>query len=93
MATTDFQFGEIQARADMLMPMPIVRAESKRAAQPRLVTDLARVVDSTLEDSFPASDPPSWTASVARPAPAPEALVRVRENPIGRALRWAAALF
>ncbi len=32
--------------------------------------DAARRVDSTLEDSFPASDPPSWTASVARPAPA-----------------------
>ena len=94
MATTDFQFGEIQARADMLTPMRMMRAESKRSAQPRLVRDLARVVDNTLEDSFPASDPPSWTASVARPTPAPEVLVRVREaTPIRRALRWAAALF
>jgi hypothetical protein len=28
----------------------------------------SRLVDATLEDSFPASDPPSWTASVAMPA-------------------------
>jgi hypothetical protein len=26
-------------------------------------------MDATLEDSFPASDPPSWTAAIARPVP------------------------
>jgi hypothetical protein len=94
MATTDLQFGEIQARADMLTPTPIVRPETTRAAQSRREGDLAQVVDNTLEDSFPASDPPSWTTSVARPGPAPAVLDRIREaTPIRRALRWAAALF
>jgi hypothetical protein len=93
MATTGFQFGEIQARADMLTPMRLVRAESKPAAHQRREMDLARVVDNTLADSFPASDPPSWTAGVARPAPAPEVVVLASEtNPIRRALRWASVL-
>jgi hypothetical protein len=26
-------------------------------------------LDATLEGSFPASDPPSWTAAIVRPAP------------------------
>jgi hypothetical protein len=51
-------------------------------------------IDNTLEDSFPASDPPSWTAGVARPAPAPNVVVRAEEaSPIRRALQGAAALF
>ncbi len=29
-------------------------------------------IDDVLADSFPASDPPSWTPGSARPAPAPE---------------------
>lgn len=68
-ANGDFQFGEIQARAGMLTPTRIVCTERKRVLQPDLEKDLARSIDNTLEDSFPASDPPSWTASVARPAP------------------------
>ena len=36
--------------------------------------EMSRLVDSTLEDSFPASDPPSWTASVATPGPRAAAL-------------------
>jgi hypothetical protein len=44
-------------------------------------------IDNTLEDSFPASDPPSWTAGVARPAPARNVVVRVPEaGPVRRAL-------
>jgi hypothetical protein len=31
---------------------------------------MTELVDHTLEDSFPASDPPSWTTTVARLAPA-----------------------
>lgn len=55
--------------------------------------DQARV-DRTLEDSFPASDPPSWTASVVRPAPAREALARSADpGPIRKLLQRAAAMF
>ena len=94
MATTDFQFGEVQARAGMLTPTRIVPAEKKRARQPNRERDMTWFVDNTLEDSFPASDPPSWTASVARPAPARNVVVRARDaGPVRRALQRAAALF
>jgi hypothetical protein len=94
MATSDFEIGELQALADMLTPAQI-RREKKRTGQSRRERDMARVVDETLEDSFPASDPPSWTASVARPAPARTGLVRARDAgpPIRRALQQVAALF
>jgi len=77
-AKTDFSFGQVQA--------PV--------AKPHRDADVTRLVDSTLEDSFPASDPPSWTASVARPAPARQTLARARDiGPVCRALQRAAALF
>ena len=91
--TADVQFGEVQARAGMLTPARIP-AENKRAAQRRRERDMTQLVDNTLEDSFPASDPPSWTASIARPAPARDVLVRAVEvGPVRRALQRAAALF
>jgi hypothetical protein len=82
-AKSDFEFSALQARAAMLTPMAIVRAGKDRTSSQRI----SPRVDETLEDSFPASDPPSWTASVARLAPARDV------SPIRRALQRASALF
>lgn len=93
-ARADFPFGEVQARAVMLTPMPMVHAARKRPRKEHRDEDMTRLVDSTLEDSFPASDPPSWTASVVRPAPAGNVLVsETAVSPIRRLLQQAAALF
>jgi hypothetical protein len=90
--TADVRFGEIQARAGMLTPMRM--SEKKRSGHPHREPDMTRLIDRTLEDSFPASDPPSWTASVAQLAPARSVLVRGRDaGPIRRALQWATAVF
>lgn len=91
--TADVRFGEIQARAGMLTPTRMSE-EKKRSGHPHREPDMTRLIDSTLEDSFPASDPPSWTASVAQLAPARTVLSRGRNTgPIRRALQWATALF
>jgi hypothetical protein len=91
-AKVEFPFGEVQARTAMLTPAPIVRARTER--EPNRNQAISLLVDDTLEDSFPASDPPSWTASVARLAPARNVLARARAiDPIRRALQQAAVLF
>jgi hypothetical protein len=38
----------------------------------REIRERALMLDTTLEDSFPASDPPSWMPGMARVAPADE---------------------
>jgi hypothetical protein len=48
----------------------VLRAEAD-ALQRRLAAESA--VDSVLEDSFPASDPPSWTLGITHPPPEREA--------------------
>jgi len=65
----DVPLARVQARAEILTPAPPVRAERNRPPRQHRDEDVT-LVDTTLEDSFPASDPPSWTASVASLAPA-----------------------
>jgi hypothetical protein len=36
----------------------------------RHITPMADALDDVLDGTFPASDPPSWTPGLARPAPA-----------------------
>jgi hypothetical protein len=75
-ARAEVLFGEVQARAPMLTPTSKVRSEREHPRKEHRDADMTRLVDGTLEDSFPASDPPSWTASIVRPAPAGKILVR-----------------
>ena len=66
----DCTFGEIHKRVAAQQPTPASHIDSDLRQRLRDVRRFAaRLVDSTLEDSFPASDPPSWNSSVARPGP------------------------
>ena len=61
---------EAERRAVMLEPMPTDRIANQLGRRLNHVAAVTtRLVDDTLEDSFPASDPPSWTSSVARLRP------------------------
>jgi hypothetical protein len=90
--TLTSKFDEIQQRAAMVAPMPITLVDSDLRRQlARKQRASTRLVDETLEDSFPASDPPSWTFGVARVAPINDAASNTRMLP--RLLHRIAALF
>jgi hypothetical protein len=59
---------ERHARAATRRPTVVTRDEGSASA-PAQVTQAE--LDATLADSFPASDPPSWTLGIARLAPEP----------------------
>ncbi len=67
-AQTDVSFGEVRVAVPVATSTPMNHAKTERSRNQHRDEELGRLVDRTLEDSFPASDPPSWTASVARPA-------------------------
>jgi hypothetical protein len=93
-ANADLSFGELQARAAMVTPGPMAGGEQARVSTPSRDLALSELVDETLEDSFPASDPPPWTTSVVRLASAEATGAVARDRGIlRRAWRRAAALF
>ena len=60
MRTTDFHVREIEARTET------ERAPAERSNREREITAF---IDDTLEDSFPASDPPSHTPTTGAAVP------------------------
>ena len=60
---------EYRARASMLQPAPmhILELEHQDSRPPHQNSTSAR--NDALADSFPASDPPSWTTAIVGPAP------------------------
>jgi len=64
----------------------VLRAEAEAAALERRLA-AERAMDSTLADSFPASDPPSWTLGITHPQPERQATSAQRTTPAaGRAM-------
>jgi hypothetical protein len=57
-------------RPDAATDVRLAESENRRR---RLAAE--RALDNVLADSFPASDPPSWTSGIARPEPARYATV------------------
>lgn len=60
---------EYQARASMLQPAPMDILELDNQDTRRPHQNSTSATDDGLADSFPASDPPSWTTAIVRPAP------------------------
>jgi hypothetical protein len=82
-----------QYREDILAAFGPVRAPGGAPAGEsddrliRLTAELA--VDDVLEDSFPASDPPSWNPGTARPAPAAHQAQEEWPGETGAGVRYA----
>lgn len=60
------QLPELQERAETLRPVAL--KDRQPFARPASEVS-SEEVDAVLDGSFPASDPPSWTSGIARPAP------------------------
>ena len=68
-STLEYSGRAVDAVERRIATREVVWAEADSEAQRRLAAE--RAVDSALADSFPASDPPSWTLGVT-PAPRQE---------------------
>ena len=87
---------EYQARAARLAPEPLALVQTKRHAPKPSDAVKPCIVDLCIEDSFPASDPPSWNSGIAVPVSpkAAEASGRNRiVSTVRTALRRVAAFF
>jgi hypothetical protein len=83
-----------EARAAMIQPVPLSVLERRpRPATDRADAPSACAVDEAVEGSFPASDPPPWTSSIVRPAPANQRAPRRTAAATLRALARRVATF
>ena len=83
---TEYREVALDAVLGSVRGIDVLRAEAEaEALERRLAAE--RAVDSTLADSFPASDPPSWTLGITHPLPERQATNAQRVTPdAGRAM-------